>query len=175
MSDKNIRRIVYGKLGFDERDPTFFCDFYRELCRASGKRFTGLAKEVGDMCVEKLLAGDSKFFNAVAKTLKHWPPDIAKTQQFAASPVRASAWRFFNKGKGAKPRKYRREVFIHPISGQPIPRKELKPGEFTRHDLSNWICRETGVCPSPSQLTELLDFFGRKAKKKKPPGRPCRR
>jgi hypothetical protein len=173
MSYKDLRRFVYGKLGFDEHDDTFFPDHYRELC--AGKK--ELEKEIGDMCAEKIRTGDFKWFEAVAKTLKLWPPDIAKTQQFIGMPVWAAAWRFFNKGKGAERCKYRRWKTENPspLGPRMIEYKELKRGEFTRGDLSNWIYRETSIRPSPSQLTELLDSFKRRAKKKHPPGRPSQR
>jgi hypothetical protein len=172
--DERIHRFVYGKLGFDEDDTTFFCDFYRELCAASGERFTQLAKEIGDMCVEKLLAGDEEFFSAVAKTLKLWPPDIAKTRQFVSMPAWASAWRFFN--KVAKSVEYVAKPETHPLyPNRTIYRKEIKRGNFTRDDLSEFIYQDAGIRPSSSLLTDMLDFFERKAEKQSPPGRPPRR
>jgi hypothetical protein len=126
--DERILRFVYKELGFDEHDTTFFCDFYRELCAASGERYTQLAKEIGDMCVEKLPAGDYKFFSAVAKTLKLWPPDIANTRQFVSMPAWASAWRFFN--KVAKPVEYVAQAEIDPLTKQTIYRPKPKRGRL---------------------------------------------
>src|SRR5262245_1104946 len=163
--DESIRRFVYKKLGFDKHDDTFFCDYYRELC--AGKK--ELAKEIGDMLVEKLLAGDSNFFEAVAKTLERWPPDIARAQQFVSSPVWAAAWRFFN--KVAKPIEYVAKKEIHSVTGQTRYVKERKRGGFTRDDLSEFIYRETSIRPSSSSLTDMQDFFARKPEKESPPGR----
>jgi hypothetical protein len=72
--DESIRRFVYKKLGFDEHDDTFFCDYYRELCRAhaSGdqdaeKRLSSLlthsATVNASLCVRMLTSGAVFFQN----------------------------------------------------------------------------------------------------------------
>jgi hypothetical protein len=125
--DDRICRFTYKKLGFGEGHE-FFPDYYRELCAASARgdktQFAQLANVIGEICVKKLLAGDDKFFSAIARTLKLWPPREAETQQFVSSPVWASAWRFFSR---VGPVEYSHRKFVN-LSGRIEERKEMKRG-----------------------------------------------
>jgi hypothetical protein len=144
----NMYRAVRGRLGNDKSRHLF--DLYQELCRASkvrGKRFENIERTFGAVCVRCVLAGNAQAFRDLAEYIEDWPPPEAATDQDRfVSPEYVAALRFFH----------------------------YHQGKFTRAQLRGWIKHETGLIPTESHLTDIINRLGKldAVDKRSPAGRP---